>query len=122
MSRSTLDASGGYDRFLMRFLDLVEVKGKRDPVPIYELIGRLEVSELAERYLPVLGPYRQAVALYQAHDFEAAGALFRIALNASKEGIDLPSRLYVERCAEYMTSRPADDWDGVFRTRPRVAA
>jgi len=122
ISRTTLDASGGYERFLMRFLDLVEVKGKRDPVPIYELVGRLDDEGLAERYLPILGPYRQAVPLYQAQEFEAAGRLFLIALNASQEGIDQPSRLYVERCAEYVQSPPAPDWDGVFRTRLRAVA
>jgi adenylate cyclase len=122
LSRSTLDASGGYERFLMRFLDLVEVRGKRDPVPIYELVGRLDDEALAERYVPVLGPYRQAVALYQAQEFETAGRLFLIALNASPQGIDLPSRLYVERCAEYVQSPPAPAWDGVFRTRSRAVA
>jgi adenylate cyclase len=122
ISRTTLDSAGGYERFLMRFLDLVEVKGKRDPVPIYELVGRLDHEALAERYLPILGPYRQAVALYQAHEFQAAGRLFLIALNASQAEIDQPSRLYVERCAEYVQSPPKDDWDGVFRSRLRAVA
>jgi adenylate cyclase len=122
LSRTTLDASGGYERFLMRFLDLVEVKGKRAPVPIYELVGCLDVETLAERHLPVLGPYRQAVALYQAQEFEAAGRLFLIASHGSAKGIDQPSRLYVERCAEYVQSPPAPDWDGVFRTGLRAVA
>src|SRR5260370_9219094 len=81
----TLDASGGYERFLMRFLDLVEVKGKRDPVPVYELVGRLDDEALAERYLPILGPYRPAVPLYQAPCFAAPGRCFLFALDPHRE-------------------------------------
>ena len=79
-------------------------------------------DDRAERYLPVLGPYRQAVALYQSHEFEAARRLFLIALNASAEGIDRPSRLYVERCVEYVQSPPGPDWDGVYRMRLKAVA
>jgi adenylate cyclase len=120
ISRATLDASGGYERYLMRFLDLVEVKGKRKPVPIYELVGQLADEVLAARYLPILTPYRKAIALYQERSFAAAARLFGLAMRASPDAIDLPSQLHAERCAAFMHSPPETDWDGVYR-RPTLS-
>jgi adenylate cyclase len=40
MSQATLEASGGADHFATRFLGRVEVRGKREPVAVYELIGQ----------------------------------------------------------------------------------
>lgn len=122
ISRTTLDACGGYDRYLVRFLDLVQVKGKRDPVPIYELIGHLNDDVLERRYLPILRPYREAIALYQKRAFDAAGRLFLIAQNAGGEFVDEPSRVYARRCAEYVQSPPKGEWDGVFRRPPPLAS
>lgn len=39
ISQMTLDALGPGHGFQTRFLEVVQVKGKREPVPIYELIG-----------------------------------------------------------------------------------
>jgi adenylate cyclase len=100
ISRTTLDTSNAYDRYLVRFLDLVDVKGKKDPVPVYELIGHLADEQLSAFYLPVLAPYRQAVGLYQQGKFAAAAALFQVAMQANPERVDAPSRLYAERCAK----------------------
>jgi adenylate cyclase len=123
ISQTTLEAAGGYDRFLTRFLDLVEVKGKRQPVAVYELIGRLEDHALVERYRPILDPYRQAIALYQAREFGAAGQLFGIALSAAGDGLpDQPSCLYAARCTAYAQSPPERGWDGVHRPLRGLAA
>ena len=39
ISQETLEAAGGTQRFLARFLDLVSVKGKQKPAAVFELIG-----------------------------------------------------------------------------------
>src|SRR5207302_9356853 len=49
ISQSTLDAAGGRREFVVRYLDLVAVKGKREAVPVYELIGRVDDVEIASR-------------------------------------------------------------------------
>ena len=43
ISQSTLDAASQRDALLVRHLDLVMVKGKRQAVPVFELIGRRDV-------------------------------------------------------------------------------
>jgi adenylate cyclase len=113
ISQATLDAAGGRQDFVVRYLDLVAVKGKREAVPVYELIGRIEDESVAGLYQPILDHYNRAVVLYQARQFEAAAELFNKAL-AVTQGADGPSAVYVERCQELATEPPAADWDLVY--------
>lgn len=114
LSQATLDAAGGRESLLVRFLDLVAVKGKNEPAPVYELIGRADDIVLKQRYDPVLTPYHQAMVLYQARQFEAAAALFEQALDALGPEPDGPSAVYVERCKELVQAPPEPTWDGVY--------
>lgn len=41
-SAATLTAAGGEHRYLVRSLDLVTVKGRRTPVPVFELLGEAD--------------------------------------------------------------------------------
>ena len=113
VSQATLDAAGGRQKFVVRYLDLVAVKGKREAVPVYELIGRIGDESVASRYEPIFEHYNRAVVLYQARNFEAAAALFNLAL-AATNGNDGPSAVYVERCQELAAEPPAPDWDLVY--------
>jgi adenylate cyclase len=54
ISQSTLDAVAHSDAFLVRHLDLVAVKGKRQAVSVFELIGRKDDVALVERFTPML--------------------------------------------------------------------
>lgn len=117
LSQATLDAAGGPDRFLVRFLDLVAVKGKTAPVPVYELIGRTQDTALLQQYAPVLELYHRAMVLYQARGFAEAQDLFQQAMRAHVplDGTeDPPSTVYADRCRDLIAAPPAPDWDGVF--------
>jgi adenylate cyclase len=101
--------------FLFRELDLIRVKGKLQPVTIYELIG--DFTELQGDGL---------LAGVQAHvqHFDAARNLYRQrrwteALSAFQAILDRwpndgPSILYLKRCQDYLSEEPEPDWDGVF--------
>ncbi len=114
VSQATLDAAGGRDQFLVRFLDLVAVKGKTEPVPVYELIGRADDVALRQRYEPVLNPYHQAMLLYQGHRFAEAAELFQTAVRATGDDVDPPSAVYLERCEALAQEPPPSEWDGVY--------
>ena len=110
-SRDTLDAAG-MERFLVRELDLVRVKGKSRPVVMYEVI------ELAGRSLPAgraeaLASYGEGLAAYRARVWEAARARFQAALTAWPG--DGPSELYLSRCREHLAAPPPDSWDYVVQ-------
>src|SRR5712691_6839796 len=113
VSQATLDAAGGRHAFIVRYLDLVAVKGKREAVPVYELLGRIDDVAVASRYEPIFEYYNRAVVLYQARQFTEAAELFNHAL-AITDGDDGPSAVYVERCMELAAEPPAPDWDLVY--------
>lgn len=56
--------------------------------------------------------YNEALALYKQRKWKEAKEIFKKALKIVPE--DGPSKLYLERCNEYLKRPPEDDWDGVF--------
>jgi adenylate cyclase len=101
--------------FLFRELDIIRVKGKLQPVTIYELVGRL--LELEQD--PTFGELRQrlqdfaaARELYRRRDWEQAQYAFQEILDRAPD--DGPSRMYWKRCQEYLFDEPPVGWDGVF--------
>jgi adenylate cyclase len=114
ISQGTLDALGDSDEFLVRHLDLVAVKGKRQAVPVFELIGRADDSTLVARFGPVLDLYNRAMVLYHGQHFIAAAGLFAEAARARGDGPDAPSQLYVDRCRDYAVDPPGVGWDRVY--------
>jgi adenylate cyclase len=96
---------------LLREIDLLRVKGKHEPVAIYEAMDHLSeatfpnISQAVERYA-------DGIRLYRERAFKDARTRFlaTLALNPA----DRPSRLYVERCEHFIETPPPSDWDGVW--------
>jgi adenylate cyclase len=101
--------------FFFRELDLIRVKGKLQPVTIYELLGSVselneqgtlaEVQEHAQRFY-------EARQLYRQRRWAAAQSCFQAILDRWNN--DGPSVLYLKRCQDYLSEEPQADWDGVF--------
>jgi adenylate cyclase len=108
--RSAKDAG-----FVFRELDLIRVKGKLQPVTIYELIGRnAEPGQgaAAQDWHARLELFARARVLYQNRQWEAAQRSFEnIIVQWPDDG---PSRAYWKRCQEYLFEEPPSGWDGVF--------
>ncbi len=103
------------DDFITRELDLVRVKGKLEPVKIYELLGR--VGELVENRLTGITTFEAGLAEYRRKRWLQATELFQQALGLS--GIDPPSTLYIERCRTYQAAPPPESWDGVYTMKTK---
>jgi adenylate cyclase len=114
ISQSTLDAVNRRDAFLVRHLDLVAVKGKRQAVPVFELIGRGDDAQIADRHRSTLEIYNHAMLLYHGQQFAAAADLFAQAARASGSGVDAPSELYLQRCRDLALEPPSATWDRVY--------
>ena len=97
------------DRFLCRELDCIRVKGKMEPITIYELLGRLSDAS-SEPDLPER--FHEGLARYQTRNFEEAARTFENIVQSYPQ--DGPSKLYLERCRQYRLQPPPEDWDGVF--------
>jgi adenylate cyclase len=109
ISQTTLDEVRD-EGYVVRFLDLVAVKGKAQPVAVYELIGR---AGQFGRFTPeLLATYERSIQLYRAQEFEDAAAAFREVLaHVPNDG---PCTMYLERCDELVAAPPPQDWDGVY--------
>ncbi|HSV55916.1 MAG TPA: hypothetical protein VLH39_02265 [Magnetospirillaceae bacterium] len=60
----------------------------------------------------VLELFAQGRRSYKLMKFQEAGSLFQEALRI--DPADGPSRIYLERCRQYVQEPPPEDWDGVF--------
>jgi adenylate cyclase len=90
-------------------VDDVRVKGKENPVAIYEPLG--VKSGLAEAVRQDAAAFEAAFARYQAQDWDAAAAALRdLNARAPRKLYDI----YLERIAHFRAEPPPAGWDGVF--------
>jgi len=95
--------------FAFRELDLVRVKGKTEPVAIYEPVGK--ESGLGEEEKRELVTYARALDAYRNKDWDTAqGILDELHTKSGR----LLYRIYLDRIAAFRTEPPPADWDGVF--------
>lgn len=105
ISEFTRDAIPG-DRFYYRELDNVRVKGKQEPVKIFQPM----YSEDAEPDLDYYRRYHAALSFYYRGDFKHGLSEFK-RLQTEKPD-DYLNELYIGRC-EYLIQNPPKTWDGV---------
>lgn len=101
--------------FVYRELDLVRVKGKNEPVAIFEPLGK--PADLDPAVLDELAAWDAALARVRARDWDGAqGAI--AALHAAHPQRALYA-LYLERIAHWRADPPGAGWDGVttFETK-----
>ncbi len=98
-------------RFVTRMLDDIRVKGKDEPVRVYELVAE-ELSEVTESKLKAIEHFNRGIGLYRDLEFADAKQAFEAAIKTDDE--DGPSKTYLERCVHFIANPPSEDWDRVF--------
>ncbi|MBC8257739.1 MAG: adenylate/guanylate cyclase domain-containing protein [SAR324 cluster bacterium] len=93
-----------------RQLDIIRVVGKKEPVPVHELLARK--NETSGEMSGVVEQYLKGLKLYQDRNFVDAIKEFEKVLVIDAE--DGPSQTYVKRCGMFLETPPEKDWDGVF--------
>ncbi|MCC7080737.1 MAG: adenylate/guanylate cyclase domain-containing protein [Burkholderiales bacterium] len=96
--------------FVYRELDRVRVKGKLEPVAIYEPLGA--TGEVDKRTLDELRIFSQALKLYRAQDWDMAELQLINLLKATPQF--RLYQLYLDRIGVYRSSPPGRGWDGAF--------
>ncbi|TGK91814.1 HAMP domain-containing protein [Leptospira brenneri] len=99
------------EEMVTRYLDLVRVKGKNEPVKIHELIGYRSI--ITPNFLEASQIYESGFNAYLEQNWNAAIKFFTDSEKAKGEK-DKSSRMLIERCEEYKLNPPGSDWDGVF--------
>jgi adenylate cyclase len=95
--------------FVCRELDKIQVKGKSQPITIYELVA--SVAERA-RFEPLLSRFDEALAAYRTHNWRnAANKLGELLAEFPDDG---PTQILLDRCIEFMEEAPDPDWNGVY--------
>jgi adenylate cyclase len=97
------------DQFVAREVDRIRVKGKKQPVVIYELLAPLAEREA---YADLLTKFNQALTTYRSQNWpEAAEQLSDLLTKYPNDG---PSQVLLQRCQEFIEESPASNWDGVY--------
>jgi adenylate cyclase len=99
------------DKFVLREVDMVRVKGREHAIQIYELIASAD-AEVAPEQTQVLGLYAEGLEAYRAATWAEAIAVFQEALRVRPE--DGPSQAMLERCLAFQKVPPPEPWDAVF--------
>ena len=100
------------DRIWVRELDRIQVKGKNQPVSVYELIG-LKSEPLTEIQTRIIEHYHTAREHYLTRKFSKAVAEFAEVLELDKN--NKAANIHITRCQHFLLNAPEDDWDGVWR-------
>ncbi len=95
---------------VFRELDRVRVKGKDEPVAIYEPLGA--AGQVDQSALDELKLFQQVLKLYRAQDWDLAEVQL---LNLQKSSPECTLyQLYLERIIYFRANPPGVEWDGVF--------
>ncbi|MBI1944045.1 MAG: adenylate/guanylate cyclase domain-containing protein [Deltaproteobacteria bacterium] len=101
-----------------RWLDAVRVKGKREPVNIYELLGRLEPGGTPPSHMAkIVEVFEAGMRHYRAKQWDQAESAFKHTI--ALRGVDPPSTIYLERIAHFREEPPPADWDGVYEFKTK---
>ena len=97
------------DQVVARELDLIRVKGKTQPVKIFELLGR---AGDGERFRSLCDRFQEGLEAYRSGQWMTAIGQFGGLLREYPE--DGPTRVFVQRCWELIEEPPEEEWDGVY--------
>jgi len=99
------------DGFLTRELGKFRLKGKVQPIVIYELMGRLEESDEKERKSCTV--YAEAMDAFRMQAWDEAIRKYKDVIEYLGE--DGPSQFYINLCERYKEQPPEEPWEGVVR-------
>ena len=100
------------DRIWTRELDRIQVKGKNQPISIYEVYG-LRSDPLSASHEQIIELYHKARDFYQQMKFGKAIGLFGEVLELDKQ--NKAASMHLVRCQHFLSNPPPADWDGVWR-------
>lgn len=101
ISQNTLYDLADPSQYSIRFLDRIRVKGKSQPLSIYEVFDN-DAEELHNRKRESLAIFEKAVAYYHLKDIPKAIPLLKQCIDIAPD--DFTARIYLERCYEYQAT------------------
>ncbi|MEG4800315.1 ATP-binding protein [Microcoleus sp. ARI1-B5] len=111
ISEKVLDNLSHPEQYQIRFLDRVIVKGKQQPISIYEVLDG-ETELVREMKLRTQQDFERGLEHYRRHEFKAAKTCFYQVLAVNTD--DKTAALYVERLNYLIEKGVPENWSGVW--------
>ena len=96
--------------YKLRDIDMVVVKGKTEPVGVYEVLDH-HSNETYSNLMDNVNYFNEGVKEYRAGNWDKSIGRFQEAIQANKT--DKLAQTYIE-CCENLKANPPDDWNGVW--------
>jgi adenylate cyclase len=106
-------------KFAAMEIDLIQVKGKKQPEVVFTVLGRAEIredprcQELCDLNARMLASYRKQ------HWEEAKSLIDHCRKLANGFGVDGLYDMYIERIEAYRSDPPPPDWNGVYEAESK---
>lgn len=97
--------------YRIREIDRVVVKGKTEPVSIYEVLD-YHTEETFPNLMKTVNCFTEGLTQYRQCNWDRADEAFREALKFNPE--DALSELYIDRCSQLRECPPEPTWEGVW--------
>ncbi len=104
ISKFTLNALTDPEKFMVREIDTVQVKGKQQPVTVYEVFDNNE-ADIREMKRRTLGRYNEGIALFRRGAWRESHGVFREL--ARKLPTDRVVEIYEARSRQFTENPPA---------------
>jgi len=107
------------DKFAVMEIDLILVKGKKQPEAVFTVLGRAEVGQ-DPRCIELRDLNAQMLARFRKQDWDGALDLIQRCRKCAN-GFDVAGLydMYEERIAAYRAHPPGPDWDGVYEAESK---
>jgi len=102
------------DEFVCMEIDSVRVKGKTQPVKIYQLHAHKRVPETREK---AIFYFHRGLQLYKEQKWDEAIKLFKGAWKLDND--IFAANVYIERCKNLKADPPAPDWDCCYTMKTK---
>ncbi|HNC00027.1 MAG TPA: adenylate/guanylate cyclase domain-containing protein, partial [Leptospiraceae bacterium] len=112
ISEDTLAALQNPDKYIYRMVDKVKVKGKNNPVIIYEILNG-NSERIINLKLSTKKKFEEGVELYLEEKFDDASILFKEILKIDPK--DTAVSLYLERAKYYSVHGVPLNWEGAWK-------
>ncbi|QQR60340.1 adenylate/guanylate cyclase domain-containing protein [Candidatus Uhrbacteria bacterium] len=108
ITKNTLDMLD--ESYITRELDSVAVKGKKEPVRIFQVLGM--AGEVEDSHIKFAKQFETALNHYYGRNFTEAAAECENLLQIKPD--DLTTQHLLERCHIYQETPPPADWNGAW--------
>lgn len=113
VSAQVLQTAQASEHFNYRLLDWVRVKGRKQPIELFEILDHLPISQRQQK-LSIAPLISQGVKLRKEQNWQAAIDCFQEALSLSPK--DELVVHHLEICHRLKHNDLSEDWDGATRT------